>query len=181
MLLKKMIGMAVFISLALCAQERNLVGNGDFEEGLCGWTTPDWVISGNVFSIDEKTSQEPRGTRSLRMDMSKRLNSTLMLEETFGLPKEMKKCMFSCWIKKAPGTGNKALLEIRLSFSAEGSKSVSESFQIKYDELKTEWTEFKKEIIVPDGYDKGQISIMITGVNENTTAWIDNVQVTEKK
>jgi len=181
MLLKKMIGMIAFGSLALCAQENNLVGNGDFEEGLYEWSIPEWTPRGKVFSIDEKTSQEPRGTRSLRMDLAKGENATLMMNETFPLQKGMKEYVFSCWLKKAPDSKNNAQIEVRFSFSAEGKKTVTQSFRIKYDELKTEWTEFKKEVALPDTYTDGRVSIMITGVNENATAWIDNIQVTGKK
>ena len=181
MLLKKIIGTVVFGSLALCAQERNLVGNGDFEEGLYEWMTPEWTVTGKVFSIDETASQEARGTRSLRIDATKGLNSTLLMEEGFELPKEIKDYTFSCWVKKAPDAKSNALVEVRLSFSSEGKKAFSQGFRIPYNELKTEWTNFKKEFTLPDAYANGRVSIMITGVNENATAWVDNIQVTGKK
>ncbi len=181
MLSKKMIGMVVFGSLALCAQEGNLVGNGDFEEGLYEWNVPEWTVRGKVFSIDETASQEPRGTRSLRMDLTQGLNSALLMEETFPLPKEIKDYTFSCWLKKMPNAKNNALIDVRLTFSAEGKKGFSQGFRIRYDELKTEWTNFNKEFTLPDAYAEGRVSIMITGVNENAAAWLDNIQVTGKK
>lgn len=169
----------------LFSQDGNLIQNSSFEEEFGkNWKTPSWVSKSNDKDryvdarIDETTSQGAVGTKSMRIDSEPGKNAWLPYSEVPGIiPAGLKEATLSIWTKTAGWEkGNKGRLEVMVTLHGKDKKSIMNGIITPWDKILPDWTNYKIDFQILDGYETWSALIKFSGMK--TTAgkvWIDNV------
>ena len=181
---------------ALLAQEGNLVVNPGFEEPMTkkhwvihGWVkkTPQWK---NWFepTIDDRVSQGMTGSKSLSFqnDTTKTGKTTCQVSMGSGnartaLPKNLKEYTFQAWIKTAMpnrvGREHVGRVQVILNMGGKGKKNIQRGIITPWNAVVPEWTLYRVDGTLPEGYDYFNVSVTFSGYKGSTLtqAWVDNI------
>ena len=181
--IKTGIGILFISTFALCAQNGNLIENGGFEDGIKEWEVPAWKRGdGKIWLepvIDKGNSQGIGGMCSMRLNYTNNKICHLNYIKPISLPQGTKDYTFSVWTKSEgydqPTRGQLSVVlnlpEIKKSYT----------LQTPWNKLQESWTQFRKDIQIPEACTKATLNIRIHGYkNEKGTTWVDNLYLGPK-